>query len=70
LIVRLDHGGGVSTVYGELASAAVSVGQIVGKGQQVGAVGVPVGVELDVGPHLHFELIDGEETLDPKEFWK
>jgi len=70
LAVRIDHGGGVYTVYGQLGEAAVKVGQSVTKGQTLGAVGAPAGVELDSGAHLHFELIDGEDALDPKEYWQ
>ena len=53
----VDHGGGMSTLYGHLYGFAVTVGQTVSIGQTLGYVG---NSGLSQGPHLHFEVrIDG-----------
>jgi septal ring factor EnvC (AmiA/AmiB activator) len=63
LTVILEHGDSHTSLYMQLQSAAVSVGQQVTKGQQVGAVG---GGGTERGPHLHFEIRQsGGLALDP-----
>jgi murein DD-endopeptidase MepM/ murein hydrolase activator NlpD len=65
LYMVIDHGGGIKTVYGSLKSASVKVGQTVAKGQEIGKAGVSAEAESSSGPHLHFELLDGQEQVDP-----
>jgi murein DD-endopeptidase MepM/ murein hydrolase activator NlpD len=59
----------VYTLYGHLASIAVSTGQRVQTGDQLGAVG---GTGVALGPHLHFEVRVGQDdyysTRNP-ELW-
>ena len=58
--VWIDHGGGILTRYAHLSSVApLRVGDPVGRGQVIGAVGstgYPEG-----GPHLHFEIRVGDD---------
>jgi hypothetical protein len=54
--VRLDHGGGLYTIYGHLSSYAVGKGQHVGPGQKIGGSG---STGRSTGPHLHYEVRKG-----------
>ncbi len=61
-IVVLDHGGGVSTLYGHLSAILVRSGDVVRRGQLIGRVG---STGYSTGPHVHFEIrIDGV-PVDP-----
>jgi murein DD-endopeptidase MepM/ murein hydrolase activator NlpD len=52
-LIVIDHGNGFITYYAHLIRIAVRVGDSVGKGQQIGAVG---STGHSTGPHLHFEI--------------
>ncbi len=61
-VVIVDHGGGLSTVYGHLSSFAVAPGARVARGQRLGAIGSS---GLSTGPHLHFEVHVRGRRVDP-----
>lgn len=63
--IMLSHGGGVYTVYMHMSSRAVSVGQTVSKGQQIGTVG---STGYSTGPHLHFGIRSGGAYINPSAY--
>jgi murein DD-endopeptidase MepM/ murein hydrolase activator NlpD len=62
LVVQIDHGNGIQTVYNHLGSISVGPGQAVSKGQGIAAVGC---TGLCTGPHVHFEVIVGGVLVNP-----
>ncbi|WP_241461678.1 M23 family metallopeptidase [Aurantiacibacter luteus] len=60
--VRLRHAGNLSTGYAHMSRIAVSNGQNVRRGQVIGYVG---STGLSTGPHLHYEMYRGGQTIDP-----
>jgi len=66
LTVVVQHGNGYRSLYMQLDSATVAVGQAVTRGQVIGTVG---GANSDQGPHLHFEIRgDNSIALDPSDW--
>lgn len=62
LMVDVDHGGGMVTRYGHFSSIAVSAGQTVGAGQDLGVCGT---TGRSTGTHLHFEVRVNGSTRNP-----
>ncbi len=62
LVVVLDHGHGYMTYYGHLESIEVHVGDPVGSGATIGKVG---STGASTGPHVHFEIWENGEKVDP-----
>ena len=65
-MAEINHGGGVSTLYGHMQfTPSVSYGQYVGAGQVIGYVG---STGNSTGPHLHFETKVGGVPQNPRPF--
>lgn len=63
--VVIDHGYGLTTVYGHNSRLAVQEGDRVRRGQIIAAVGSS---GRSTGPHLHYEVLVGGVPVDPKRF--
>lgn len=62
-VVFVSHDNGFETVYAHLAKRLVSEGDKVRQGETVGLMG---NTGESTGTHLHFEIHEGEWTLDKK----
>jgi murein DD-endopeptidase MepM/ murein hydrolase activator NlpD len=62
--LKIEHQGGWATGYGHLSAYAkgLHVGQKVAQGQVVAYVG---STGMSTGPHLHYEVMKGNEKLNP-----
>jgi len=61
-VVVIDHGDGLQSFYSHLDSLSVAAGQHVAPHQLLGTVGTTGEV---TGPHLHFEVWQNGEAVDP-----
>lgn len=67
--VTIDHGNGLKTVYNSLSSDdVVTVGKKVKQGDIIGYVSVTNRQESNLGAHLHFEVIENGENIDPSKY--
>ncbi len=66
--VVIDHGDGIVSIYqnlNETLAEGLSEGSKVSAGDVIGAVGETALMELADEPHLHFEMTDAGESVDP-----
>lgn len=63
-MVEIDHGNGITSIYGHNSQLVVTVGQTVKKGQVISYVG---STGESTGPHVHYEVRENGTAVDP---WK
>lgn len=64
-LVIISHGNGIQTMYAHCSKLNVKVGDIVGKGDKIAAVG---STGRSTGPHLHFSVLVNGEFVDPTRY--
>jgi murein DD-endopeptidase MepM/ murein hydrolase activator NlpD len=60
--VQIAHGGGLTSIYGHMSEIVAQPGSYVRAGQLIGYVGSS---GLSTGPHLHFEVREGGQPVNP-----
>jgi murein DD-endopeptidase MepM/ murein hydrolase activator NlpD len=63
LAVEIDHGCGITTLYGHASQVLVQPGQRVERGEAVALLG---DTGRSTGPHLHFEVHSNGSPVDPR----
>jgi murein DD-endopeptidase MepM/ murein hydrolase activator NlpD len=63
--VLIDHGNGISTLYGHMSGYAVTPGELVHRGDTVGYVGQS---GRSTGPHLHYEVRIFNTPVNPSRY--
>jgi murein DD-endopeptidase MepM/ murein hydrolase activator NlpD len=65
LLVEIDHGNGLHTLYGHTSRTAVQVGEWVERGDTVAFVGMTGRASA---PHLHYEIHVNGEAVNPEPY--
>ena len=63
--VIIDHGNGLSSVYGHMFSTQVQIGQAVNKDSVIGFEG---STGASTGPHVHLEVRVNGQPTDPLQY--
>ena len=63
--IIIDHGNGISTLYGHLSGYAVTPGERVHRGQVIGYLGDS---GRSTGPHLHYEVRIHDAPVNPHKY--
>jgi murein DD-endopeptidase MepM/ murein hydrolase activator NlpD len=64
-VVIVDHGQGITTLYGHLSGFGVTAGQVVQRGDTLGYVGLS---GRSTGPHLHYEVRIFNTAVNPYKY--
>ncbi|MBR4655860.1 MAG: peptidoglycan DD-metalloendopeptidase family protein [Oscillospiraceae bacterium] len=64
--VMIAHGNGRYTLYAHMSKRLVSVDDVVKQGDVIGLVGM---TGYATGPHLHFEVYENEDRVDPLQYF-
>ncbi|MFZ5943910.1 MAG: M23 family metallopeptidase [Bacillota bacterium] len=70
IAIEIEHGKGWTTYYSHLTQALVKEGESVKAGQKIGQAGAPGTEESDLGSHLHFQLKEQNQWVDPLKYLK
>jgi|LGVF01.1.fsa_nt_gb murein DD-endopeptidase MepM/ murein hydrolase activator NlpD len=65
MMIKINHGENIETIYAHLSKYYVSVGDKVFKGEKIGLSG---NTGTSTGPHLHFEVRKLGTPIDPKKY--
>ena len=63
--IMIDHGHGISTLFGHMSGFAVAAGQHVSRGDVIGYVGTS---GRSTGPHVHYEVRINETPVNPYKY--
>jgi murein DD-endopeptidase MepM/ murein hydrolase activator NlpD len=63
--ITVDHGNGITTLYGHLSGFAVSPGEQIHRGDTLGYVGSS---GRSTGPHLHYEVRISNTPVNPRKY--
>ena len=63
--VVISHGKGNTTLYAHMSSRKVKEGDVVTQGQVIGITG---STGISSGPHLHYEIVENGNRVDPKQY--
>jgi murein DD-endopeptidase MepM/ murein hydrolase activator NlpD len=63
--VTVDHGGGLTSLYGHLQNITVTTGQHIGPGDTIGHEG---STGHSTGPHVHFEIQQNGRPVNPHDY--
>lgn len=66
IVISIDHGNGMVTLYNHLSASWVSAGQYVAAGQGIGAIGC---TGMCTGPHVHFQVIVNGVIDNPQRYF-
>ena len=69
IVVEIGHEGNIKTRYANLSDLNyIEVGRKVAKGDTIGSVGKSSVIEGKEKPHIHFEILRNDESVNPLEF--
>jgi len=66
LLIIVDHGNGFKTAYGHNSLLLYKYGETVKRGERIAVSG---NTGISTAPHLHYEVIQDGETVDPTGFF-
>lgn len=68
--IKIDHGDNVVATYASLGEVSVVEGQQVQKGEKIGVVSTTASYEFSDGAHLHLEVTENGNSVDPTPYVK
>ncbi|MFT5874711.1 MAG: murein DD-endopeptidase MepM/ murein hydrolase activator NlpD [Clostridium sp.] len=66
-VVKIAHNEGIETIYAHCSAITVKKGEVVKLGEKIGEVG---STGNSTGPHLHFEVRENGEPINPQKYIK